>query len=67
MEKDLGVKVKALNVDGGASQNNFLFLNNSLQLTSSLREIFKKKLFLANHLYQAQQKMKAAVEEMDDE
>ena len=32
-----------------------------------LREIFKKKLFLANHLYQAQQKMKAAVEEMDDE
>lgn len=32
-----------------------------------LREIFKKKLFLANHLYLAQQKMKAAVDEMDDE
>lgn len=32
-----------------------------------LRDVFKKKLFLANHLYQAQQKMKAAVEEMDDE
>ena len=31
---------------------------------NQLREIFKKKLFLANHLYQAQQKMKKAVEEM---
>ena len=38
-----------------------------LQMTEQdLRDIFKKKLFLANHLYQAQQKMKAAVEEMDD-
>ena len=24
MENDLGIKVKTLNVDGGASQNNFL-------------------------------------------
>lgn len=38
-----------------------------LQMTEQdLRDIFKKKLFLANHLYQAQQKMKATVEEMDD-
>lgn len=38
-----------------------------LQMTEQdLREIFKKKLFLANHLYMAQQKMKVAVEEMDD-
>ena len=33
----------------------------------SFRDLFKKKLFLANHLYLAQQKMRAAVEEMDDE
>jgi len=32
-----------------------------------LKDIFKKKQFLVNHLYQAQQKMKAAYEEMDDE
>ena len=31
-----------------------------------IRELFKKKLFLANHLYQAQQKMKAAFEIMDE-
>lgn len=38
-----------------------------LQMTEQdLTAIFKKKLFLANHLYQAQQKMKAAFEEMDE-
>lgn len=34
---------------------------------SAIRDIFKKKLFLANHLFQAQKKMKAAVDKMDDE
>lgn len=32
-----------------------------------LKALFKKKLFLANHLYQAQQKMKAAFDEMDED
>lgn len=33
---------------------------------NDLREIYKKKPFLVNHLYQVQQKIKTAVEKMED-